>query len=217
MELSERLAKAFEIAGKTRRELHEESGVSHSTLSQWLSGHIKALKADTATRVERATGVRAAWLIHGTGPMLVSESSQAALPFLGLKQVPLLNEDQLANQAKRPAHAGTHQNWVYGSSALSGQAFGYRVQGDSMTPLLLQGDLLLFEPDAAACPGSVVAAIVDGAFVLRQYRCRSLGSQPAVFELTAVNELHASAKSDKASITLLGVAVELRRALPFAS
>ena len=66
-------------------------------------------------------------------------------------------------------------------------------------------------------PGSVVAAIVDGAFVLRQYRCRSLGSQPAVFELTAVNELHASAKSDKASITLLGVAVELRRALPFAS
>ena len=214
MELNERLAKAFEIAGKSRRQLQQEMGISHSTLSQWLSGHIKALKADSATRIEQATGVRAEWIVKGTGPQLVVDSSQAVLPSLGVRQVPLLNNAEALgwSSASRPYDVKP-EGWLYEDLSMPECAFALRVPDDAMAPLLQLGDLLVLDPTATPAPGSVVAAATERAVVLRQYRQHSLGVFPATFELTPLNGLHASVSSDQGDVRVIGVAVGYRRRL----
>lgn len=84
MGLAERIQEAIEGSQepgapvgtpKTKAQIARECGVTGSALSQWLSGSVKSLKAETALALEQATGYRANWILSGKGPRKMGESA----------------------------------------------------------------------------------------------------------------------------------------------
>jgi transcriptional regulator with XRE-family HTH domain len=79
MGLSARIREAIEGAknpdgsSKTKAQIARECEVSGGAVSQWLSGEVKGLKADTIVFLEQATGYRAGWILHGKGPKKAGE------------------------------------------------------------------------------------------------------------------------------------------------
>lgn len=70
MSLQERIKEAIQAAidrGATIGDIAKAAGKTPSAVSQWKSGTIKSLKADSAAGLERITGYRSAWLITGKG------------------------------------------------------------------------------------------------------------------------------------------------------
>ncbi len=68
MTLKDRIKEAMESAGLKHAELARATGKTNAAVTQWLDGSTKSLKADTATRMEQATGYSAEWLVTGKGP-----------------------------------------------------------------------------------------------------------------------------------------------------
>jgi transcriptional regulator with XRE-family HTH domain len=68
MTLKDRIKEAMESAGLKHAELARATGKTNAAVTQWLDGSTKSLKADTATRLELATGFSAEWLVSGKGP-----------------------------------------------------------------------------------------------------------------------------------------------------
>jgi transcriptional regulator with XRE-family HTH domain len=79
MGLAERIKEAIDGAKnpdgtpKTKAQIARECEVSGGAVSQWLSGEVKGLKADTIVYLEQATGYRANWIVHGKGPKRLDE------------------------------------------------------------------------------------------------------------------------------------------------
>ena len=73
MGLSERIAEAIKQSGKSKADIARACGVTAASVTFWISGQTKSLKAETALALEQATGYRANWLLSGTGPRMVGE------------------------------------------------------------------------------------------------------------------------------------------------
>ena len=80
MTLKDRIKEAVNSAlteGKSKAEIARGIPVTQSSLTQWLKGDIKSLKAESADGLQRVTGYQAHWLISGKGP---KKTGAAALP-----------------------------------------------------------------------------------------------------------------------------------------
>ncbi|MBT2322549.1 helix-turn-helix transcriptional regulator [Variovorax paradoxus] len=72
--MSERIKEARDAAKLSNAELARRTGKSQGAVSQWIDGTVNSLRAETAAQLERATGYRAAWIVTGKGPKMVSEA-----------------------------------------------------------------------------------------------------------------------------------------------
>lgn len=68
MELKDRILKAMEAAGLSRGELAERTGFTAGSVTHWLGGGTRKIKAETAERIAKVTGFNARWLALGLGP-----------------------------------------------------------------------------------------------------------------------------------------------------
>lgn len=68
--LADRLKTALARPGRTQSELSKGTGISHASVSFWVSGRTKTLSAKNATAVASFLGVNVKWLVEGVGPML---------------------------------------------------------------------------------------------------------------------------------------------------
>lgn len=75
MELKDRIREAMEGAGLKKLQFAVKVGRSSGAVTQWLQGTTKALKAETASKMERVTGYRADWIVTGKGEKKVSKSA----------------------------------------------------------------------------------------------------------------------------------------------
>lgn len=165
MDLSTRIKEAIAVTGKTQADIARETGISQSAINQWLSGRTKALKADSAIALEKATGVRAAWIAKGVGPKLLEQSPtvNAPLPVL------LVSWKQASIWAfgVNETDADDIQVWVPCPVEHSDFAYALRVQGSSMfnpsgAISFAEGDLLFVDPEAKPKHGSIVIATRSG-------------------------------------------------------
>ena len=67
--LAERMKKALLVSGISQQELAKACGVTHSSVSFWVSGKTKALKAESANKAAACLGVSPRWLAEGVGEM----------------------------------------------------------------------------------------------------------------------------------------------------
>lgn len=67
--LAERITQAIEAKGITQAALAKAAGVKPSSVSDWIKGETKSLKALPLVRAAHALGVSALWLATGEGPM----------------------------------------------------------------------------------------------------------------------------------------------------
>lgn len=67
----------MEGAGLKPLQLANATGVSSGAVTHWLDGATKSLKAETALKIQQATGYSAAWLITGMGEKLAKDAGSS--------------------------------------------------------------------------------------------------------------------------------------------
>lgn len=215
MNLPERLAEAFRLSGKSRTQLAAAIGVSTSAISQWLSGSVKSLKGSTAAKIEAATGVRAAWIVEGTGPKMVGDAPNVTPAALGVRRIPLIDYVQAGNWTcpADPFAAGDAAEWLMTDLDLAECAFALEIKGDSMLPEFRPGDRVIIDPEVQPQPGDfVVAKNGEGEATFKKYRPRGANERgQVIFELVPLNEDYPSMRSDIQPIHIVGTMIEHRK------
>ena len=76
--LSGRIREAMEGAGLKPLQLANATGKTSGAVTYWINGAAKSLKAESAMRIQQATGYSASWLITGTGERLAKNAVAVA-------------------------------------------------------------------------------------------------------------------------------------------
>lgn len=226
--LQERIAIVLAETGLGTAALARIADVKSSAVSQWKSGRIATLKAETAANIERHTGYRADWLATGRGTPKAHPVSQHT-PQVGDKIVgtaefaartlgrpaamlPVLPWERL-QQMNLPNDRATFNALEHRSVPHAAGPCAKLVEVDdpAMLPRLGRGDVLQFDPDLQPSPGSIVLVrLADGRHLVRLYRQRAGGAWAAV----PADENYAALASDTDGVQLVAVATHRIERLP---
>ena len=151
----QRLVQAFAASGLTQAELARASGIDRGSISLYLSGRYRP-KADKLIRLAAALSVTPEWL-SGVDDAAPAETALALPVMAGL--------DGAGNL--RPAG----DTLLIPRSSLQGNEpehfFVLRVEGLSMYPRLLEGDLLLVRRTAHAPEGALAVLALEDRLLVR--------------------------------------------------
>lgn len=154
-ELKDRLAEALAKSGKTKIELARFCGVSHPSVSNWFNGKTKELSAGNALRAATFLGVSARWLTTGKGEMnagVAAVSDEDEIP-TGFVAIPEYRVEFGAGNRFGPTYeeiteckrALYREEWFKEHGTKPEYCKRFKVHGDSMVPLLYDGDSILCE------------------------------------------------------------------------
>ena len=207
-EIVERLLKEKKINAKT---LATETGVSTSTLSDWKHGRCTP-KYDKRKKIADYFGVTVEYL-DGDSPLphgkesnfeLYDEAETIYIPILGRIPAGMPIEaitDRLGEvEMKKPVGDKTY--WAL------------KVKGDSMSPKILDGDVIIFQQQSDCENGDICVVRVNGTdATLKKVlkRDRSIVLQPLNPEYEPL--IFSDNTFDEPRIEVLGVVKELRRTL----
>lgn len=195
-----------------------------ANLSQYLQGR-RALNIKIASVVAKALGVEVA----DFSPRLAREIAQiksdqvVPSPTSGLKPVPLVSFTPASpfKDSGQLAHPNTYietGDYVLVSEEYSDGTFATTLEGRSMEPDFLDGDILIIDPTLSPLPGDFVVAerqspYTDGAeWTFKKYRPRGINEfGQEVYELTPLNPDFPILRSDREQCYVIGVMIEHRR------
>ena len=191
-------------------------------LWQYLNGR-KPLGLKAAIKIATGLGVE----VGAFSPRLASELKALAIPNVSAapnlqKRIPILSDVQAGapngGDVEAREAAIDQGNYVIGDADLSDECFALTIQGRSMEPDFVQGDIIIVDPSLAPSPGDfVVASRVDPLcsgleVTFKKYRPRSYNHQgQMIFELTPLNPDYPTYVSDADQLTIIAVLVEHRR------
>ncbi|HWT21662.1 MAG TPA: S24 family peptidase [Variovorax sp.] len=185
MTLSERIREAMDASGKSAAELARATNKTAGSVSQWLDGTIKSIKADTAAALESATGFRSTWLATGKGPKLVSEMPTTSLTGVNPvehagrptrnRQVPVvgtarMGEDGFYDEISSVPGGGDGHIEI---TTEDPDAYCLRLRGQSMFPAIRDGWYVLIEPNGEPQEGEyVLIKLRDGRRMVKELMYR---------------------------------------------
>ena len=203
----------------TQRELSAATGYSHAIVSQWEND---LSKPKNTLLVARALRTSMEWLLTGEGnedDLSVTVSSDGVINVvpapIGLRQIPIISYVQAGcwtESCECRAVDGSIET-ITTDLDLGSMAFALEVRGDSMAPEILEGDVVVIDPDVDPLPGDIVAA-KNGSHeaTIKQYRPRGTNDQgQEYFELVPLNPVYPTMRSDHHHVTIIGVMMERRR------
>lgn len=203
----------------TQRELSAATGYSHAIVSQWEND---LSKPKNTLLVARALRTSMEWLLTGEGnedDLSVTVSSDGVINVvpapIGLRQIPIISYVQAGcwtESCECRAVDGSIET-INTDLDLGSMAFALEVRGDSMAPEILEGDVVVIDPDVDPLPGDIVAA-KNGSHeaTIKQYRPRGTNDQgQEYFELVPLNPVYPTMRSDHHHVTIIGVMMERRR------
>lgn len=183
------------------RELAEKIGISSQAITNWKTRGIPSGKWQSVAKIMSIP----VEVLTASGDDFSIRSGKAMM-------LPLISS----------VHAGewtgvsdaTYEEYVPVLAKCSKDSFCLTVEGDSMRPTFLDGDIVAVDPAVMPRPGDVVVAIKcgDGEATLKRYRAIGLNDRgDEVFELVPDNEMYASYRSDQARLQVIGVVVSFQR------
>ncbi len=153
-ELKDRLAQALARSGKTKIELARYCGVSHPSVTNWFNGRTKELAASNAMKAAAFMGVNVEWLTTGQGEMLdngiAAIYQEEDIP-AGFVEIPEYRVEcgaghrdaptfEVATDSKRAIY---RREWFEERHLNPEKCKRLKVHGDSMVPILFDGDSIL--------------------------------------------------------------------------
>lgn len=186
-------------AGVSVYRVAQETGISPSTLSQWKSGAYSP-KLPKLQRLAAYFGITVDELISGPKEKDPSTDHSHYVPVLGrvAAGVPIeMVEDVLGFEEV--------DNSV-------GEAFALKIDGDSMEPLLLRGDVVIVRRQEDVESGDVAIVSVDG----EDATCKRIQKTPSGVMLVSVNpdyppRFFSNEEIEELPVRILGRVVESRR------
>lgn len=189
------LRKAIDLKGWKQVDLSRASGYSDSQISSWYNGRYRP-NGEAMDKIAKALGVSVAFLLGK------EEVPLAALTLPKAEEVPVLGRVA----AGVPIEA---QEDVIGSVfAEKPGLFALRVKGDSMSPRIMDGDLLLVQPQNTAEDGDVVIAMIDGEATCKVLRRNCYGVTLVPFNAVYAPFVYTGAQAE--DLRILGKVVESR-------
>lgn len=228
MQLKDRIREAMDGAGMSPADLARATKRTPGAVTQWLDGTTKSLKAETASRIEQATGYCATWIATGKGPRKLTE--QRAPLSLWSAQEGKSNVSEIERRAKVPlislVQAGELTDvcdllisvdschWVQPIyTHPSQQAYALRVEGDSMeSPIpgaqtFWEGTTLIVDPEASCGPNDYVIAkdISTGRATFKK-----LTTDGVRWYLKPLNPIYPTVEIDDPALRVIGKVVEFQ-------
>ncbi|HBP6867953.1 TPA: helix-turn-helix domain-containing protein [Legionella pneumophila] len=203
--IGERIFQERQAKGLTRKALAElTDDLKPSRINNWERG-LRTPGPEEIKQLAEALDVAPGYLMCLTDDKQIKQE----FPWLGAL-VPLLNAQQACDpkpmiQSIRDGSEECSVSFIPLSPEISQKlgenAFGLRVQDDSMAPELIEGDFVIVDPDKTIRPGGlVVASIQDMNEVsVRRYKQLSADGLAQQYELIPSNENWAVVRVDKSS------------------
>lgn len=192
-----RLNRAMFLKGMNQSELAEKTGFNKGDISHYAKGH-NIPTAKKIAKIAEALGVTSDWLI---GKKEIPDShftkSEAAL-------VPVLGKVA----AGMPTFASQD---IIDSVMFDGDTdglFALKIKGDSMSPRILDGDIVIVRSQSCAEDGDLVIAIIGDETTCKVFRKNSWGVSLVPFN--PVFQPIVVSHSDIDTLHILGVVIESR-------
>ena len=210
-----------EVRGERLKTLREKAGLSQAALADkcgWASQSrvgnyekgVRKINADDAAILADALGVHPAEILFGLAPV----NNVIPAP-IGMRQLPIISYVQAGcwtESCDCRAMDGSIET-ITTDLDLGSMAFALEVRGDSMAPEILEGDVVVIDPDVDPLPGDyVVAKNGSHEATLKQYRPRGTNEQgQEYYELVPINPVYPTMRSDHNHVAIIGVMMEHRR------
>lgn len=200
-----RLRRCREESHETLEQIGLLTGVNKSTVMRWERGETSKINLPTLHLLARHFGVSAQWLLGHSDVMEPTHSTPA-----NVVPVPIMG-------AVRAGYGGLVFEELSGSepvdmSMLRGgdEFFWLRVTGDSMTPAIDEGDLVLVRRQESVDSGKLAVVLVDG----EEGLVKRVIYTPDWLELHSFNPYYPPRRFEGAQmsrVTVVGLVVESKR------
>ncbi len=174
--IGERLREARENKGLDQASLAVKAGIVARTLQRWEKGE-QVPDGVAIMKMARATGVQPSWLLTGEGEMYPSPSRPENVYVLPgalrrksrLVDIPLISAVPAGKVATifHPDHA---DELITVDDVKDPDAFALRVKGNSMSPRIEDGDVVVVSPRQEARSGDICVIRVNGEDTLKKVK-----------------------------------------------
>lgn len=207
--LSDRLKQAMDLRGMKQVELCEHTGIGKSSISTYLSGEYEP-KQRNLFKIAEALHVNVAWLmgkedVPMEGP--VDAYSNPDLLQINRRRIPLLGNVA----AGKPIWADeNHEEYVLAEEDCRCD-FALKVKGNSMEPMLREGDIVFVRKQPDVQDGQIAVVLVDDSATLKVlYHIK--GGVQLVSKNSAYAPMIYTGK-DAEQVHILGLAVQYTRSM----
>jgi repressor LexA len=174
--IGERLREARETKEMDQVTLADKAGVVARTLQRWEKGE-QVPDGVSITRLAKATGVQASWLLTGEGDMYAVPSRPENMYILPgssrrrnrLVDLPLISAVP-AGKVATLFHPDYAEDYVTVDDIKDPQAFALKVKGNSMATRIEDGDVVVVSPQQEARSGDVCVVRVNGEDTLKKVK-----------------------------------------------
>jgi repressor LexA len=175
--IGERLRTARETKELDQATLADKAGVVTRTLQRWEKGE-QVPDGVAITRLARATGVQASWLLTGEGEMYPPPAPRPenvyTLPGSNRRRVKTMDVPLIsavpAGKVATLFHPDYVDDYVTVDDVKDPQAFALKVKGNSMSPRIEDGDVVIVSPQQEARSGDICVARVNGEDTLKKVK-----------------------------------------------
>ncbi|PWB61132.1 MAG: hypothetical protein C3F17_13485 [Bradyrhizobiaceae bacterium] len=160
--------------------LAEKIGVVTRTLQRWEKGE-QVPDGVALTKIAKATGVQPTWLLTGEGEMYPALSRpRNVFPLnattkrkVGLVDLPLISAVP-AGKVATMFHPDYVDTYVTVDDVKDPQAFALKVRGNSMSPRIEDGDIVIVSPNQEVHSGDICVIRVSGEDTLKRVKLEGM-------------------------------------------
>lgn len=206
--IGKRIEHARELRSLTMDELASRIGVAKSTIQRYEKGKITTIKLPVIDSIARELKVNPSWIIGKTDAMDVVNGNRTApitIPVLGrvAAGIPIDAISEIIDREEIPSEM-----------AKSGEYFGLRIKGDSMSPYIMDRDTVIVRKQDDADSDQVVIALING----NDGVCKKLRKTAHGLMLISLNPQYDPmvfdySEIDSIPVKIIGKVVEIRRKL----
>ena len=189
--------------GLTLLDIANACGVSEATVSRWESGDIVNMKRSRIAQLAKVLNVSPSLLIHDDYDVLINYNSATKL------QVPVLG----IVPCGEPIEAIEDIiEWIEVVPSQAKNHFGLIAKGDSMSPYILDGDILIVKYTPEVASGKIAIVKVNG----DEATCKRLMINDAGITLMPYNPTYqpmmfSPQEVEEKPVMIIGEVVEIRR------
>lgn len=174
--IGDRIREARENKGAEQATLSAKIGVATRTLQRWEKGE-QTPDGLAITALAKATGVQPNWLLTGEGEMYqVPSRPDNVIPLPGtnrrrtkLVELPLISAVP-AGKVATIFHPDYSDDYVTVDDIRDPSAFALKVKGQSMSPRIEDGDVVIVSPQQEARSGDICVIRVNGEDTLKKVK-----------------------------------------------
>lgn len=186
---------------KERNDVCKDLGIKYTTFTDWVNGKTYP-RIDKIEAMARYFGISKADLVEARNS---SESVGVMIPLLGrvAAGVPISAVENIIGQEE-----------ISRNTAIQGEFFALKIKGDSMSPYIMDGDIVVVRQQNTAESGDVVIALVNG----HDGVCKKFRKLETGIALTSVNPAYDPMifdhrEIDSIPVYIMGKVIEIRRSV----